>query len=137
MAKFLMVMVPAEGPVPMAMFRDEKVGRQWAIDHFPGTHRLEVSDVAMGEELKALRLKIRELEAAAAVPPTAPSLSPEVQPPPAPFTNLPQTKTDLIEAGAPHTDINWSGDPDLREHDEAVTPKSVKRRKAAEKKSQE
>lgn len=123
----------------MALFRDPNVGRRWAVEHFPGCHRLEGLEMYSSEELKAgvtaaiaewsKGLSQNEPEAARkeAVQP-APSLSPEVVLPPAPSAGLPQTKEELAEAGEPHTSINWSGDPDLRDHDEAVKPKSVKRR---------
>ena len=104
----------------MALFRDENVGRRWGAEYFPGAHRLEAVEY----------LKKGELEVAVAVPPTASSPSPEVPLPPAP---IPQTKADLAAASDEEREINFSGDPDLRDHDEAAIPKSVKRRMKAKK----
>jgi hypothetical protein len=89
------------------MFQDEKVGRRWAVEHFPGTHRFETREVFFADELqqqieshalelaKELVAKQREQEAADAVQP-APSLSPEVEPPPAPSSEMEYDESKVI-----------------------------------------
>ena len=40
--RYLGVIVPTIGPDPIALFVDERLGRQWAIDYFPSSHRTEI-----------------------------------------------------------------------------------------------
>lgn len=120
----------------MALFREVKVGRQWAADYFPGAHTLDIVELPDQDPVA--------VAAPAPVKAQAPEVLSQPEPtlPPAILTPIP---VPAEEAPPPNPDLNWSGDPDLADDDEAVVParvadniaKQAAKKKAAKKKAKD
>lgn len=99
MIRYLAVKVAPRGPNPVALFKDHGVGRQWAVDHYPGVF---VTEIVEREDLTPV----------VAVVAPIPVIEPVFVPP---------------ETILPKEESNWSGDPDYKDDDAAVVPAQVKR----------